>query len=135
MNAPSEDIKDMLIAESGLGLTFAQNLFISKEKTDPDQIVVIYDTFGGMPDLTMDQQIYERPSIQIKVRSRDYSQGYNLINEIYLSLHGRAHETWNGTIYELIRAINSPTHFDWDERGRARFIVNFNLQRKESADS
>jgi len=77
MNAPSEDIKDMLIAESGLGLTFAQNLFIGKEKTDPDQIVVIYDTFGGMPDLTMDQQTYERPSIQIKVRSRDYSQGYN----------------------------------------------------------
>lgn len=132
MNAPSEDIKDMLLAES-IELTLAQNLFIGREKTDPDDIVIIYDTFGGMPDLTMDQETYERPSVQIKVRSRDYSEGWTLINQIYLSLHGRAHETWNGTIYELIRAVNSPAHFDWDERGRARFIVNFNLQRRESA--
>jgi hypothetical protein len=135
MNAPSEDIKDMLLAESDLGLELGRNLFIGKEKTDPDTIVIIYDTFGGMPDLTMDGQTFERPSVQIKVRSRDYTIGYNLINEIYLLLHGRAHETWNGTIYELIRAINSPAHYDWDDRSRARFIVNFNLQRKQSADS
>lgn len=129
MNPPSVDIMDMLLAES-LELTFGQNLFIGKEKTDPDDIVVIYDIFGGMPDLTMDQETYERPSVQIKVRSRDYVAGWTLINNIYLSLHGRAHETWNGAIYELVRAVNSPTHFDWDDRGRARFIVNFNLQRR-----
>jgi len=134
MQSPSVDIKDMLIAES-IGLTLGQNLFIGKEKTDPDDIVVIYDIYGGMPDLTMDQRTYERPSVQIKVRTRDYEAGWTLINDIYLSLHGRAHETWNDAIYELIMAVMNPTHFDWDDRGRARFIVNFNLQRKQSADS
>lgn len=131
MNAPSEDIKDMLLAQSDLNLTLGKNLFIGKETIQPDDVVVIYDTYSGMPDLTMDGKVYHRPSVQIKVRSRDYQKGYNLIDEIYRLLHGRAHETWNGTTYELIRAINSPSLTDWDDRNRARFIVNFNLQRKE----
>lgn len=135
MNAPSIDIMDMLLAESSFDLSLGANLFIGKEKPHPDDITVIYDIAGGQPSLTMDRCNYERPAVQVKVRSRDYENGWNLINGIYTSLHGRAHETWNGAIYELIVATSIPYHFDWDDNGRARFIINFNLQRKESADS
>ena len=44
MNSVSEDVKDMLEAESDLDLTFATNLFIGKEEKDPDNCVTIFDT-------------------------------------------------------------------------------------------
>lgn len=130
MNVPSEDIKDMLEAESSLGLTFATNLFIGKEPPTPDDCVTIFDTFGSPPQLTLDNQKYENPSIQIRVRSVDYKTGWNLIADIVDVLHGQAQETWNTTLYSVIYATNSPALLDWDDNDRCRFIVNFNIQRR-----
>jgi hypothetical protein len=137
MNPPSVDIKDMLLSESGIDLTYATNLFIGKEPASPDNVVTIFDAYASTPQLTMEGNLllpYERHSLQIRVRNRDYQLGYNLINEIFLLLHGRAHETWNGAIYEVITS-SAPMHFDWDDNKRARFIINLNLQRKDSGGS
>jgi hypothetical protein len=132
MNAPSVDIVDILESDSSLGLMcgVGGNLFVAKEPPNPDNTVTIFDTYGYRPQLTMDNKRYEYPSVQIRVRDRDYRHGWNLINDIYLSLHGRAHETWNGSLYEVIYASNGPALLDWDDNGRARFIINLNLQRK-----
>ena len=131
MNAQSEDIKDMLVAESSLGLTFATDLFIGKEPSDPDDTVTIFDTMGFPDDLTMDAtEIYERPSCQIRVRSNDYLTGWNLAQGIKNSLHGRGQETWNGTLYTVIRSVGGPAFLDWDDHDRALFSINFNLQRR-----
>lgn len=130
MNATSVDIKDMLEVDSSLGLVFAEDLFVGKEPPNPDNTVTIFDAYGRPPQLTMDVATYEYPSIQIRVRNRDYRVGWNLINEIYLSLHGRAHETWNGTLYEVIYCSSGPALLDWDDNGRVRFIINLNLQRR-----
>lgn len=46
MNAPSVDIKDMLEAESSLGLTFTSDLFVGHEPNTPDETVTIFDTPG-----------------------------------------------------------------------------------------
>lgn len=131
MNASSEDIKDMLLDESSIDLTFATNLFIGKEPPSPDNTVTIFDTWGMTPQLTMDpgEAPYERPSVQIRVRNREYLAGWNLINNIYTLLHGRAHETRNGAVYEVITST-SPMHLDWDDNRRARFIINLNIQRR-----
>jgi hypothetical protein len=129
MNAPSIDIRDMLLAEVGLNLAFTTNLFIANEPANPDTVVTIFDTYGYPPQLTMDNALYEKPGVFIRVRSEDYNVGWQLINDIYLLLHGRAHETWNGTMYEVI-TCSSPTHYDWDDSKRARFIINLNLQRR-----
>ncbi len=131
MNPSSEDIKDMLLDESSLDLTFATNLFIGKEPPDPDNTVTIFDTLSSTPQLTMDpsEPPYERPSVQIRVRNRDYLAGWRLIDSIYSLLHGRAHETRNGAIYEVITST-SPMHLDWDDHRRARFIINLNIQRR-----
>jgi hypothetical protein len=131
MQVISEDIKDMLEAESSLGLTFAINLFIGKEPEKPDDTVTIFDTMGFPDDLTFDAtEIYERPSIQIRVRSNDYMTGMTLAQDIKASLHGRGNETWNGTLYTVIRSVGGPALMDWDGSDRARFIINFNLQRR-----
>jgi hypothetical protein len=133
MNAPSVDIEDMLEAESSLGLTFADNLFVGKEPTEPKNTVTIFDTFGGPPQLTLGGQEdgnYYYPSLQIRVRNITYVDGWNLIHDIMVSLHGRAQETWNGTLYTVIYCSSGPALLDWDDNGLVRFIINFNMQRR-----
>lgn len=130
MNAPTQDIKDILEADPGLGLIFATDLFVGKEPTEPDDCVTIFDTPGFPPQLTFNKgEDYFYPSIQIRVRNRSYQNGWTLAENIRILLHGKGHETWNGTVYELIQCINGPMLLDWDENGRARFILNFNIQR------
>lgn len=132
MNSTSEDIKDMLVDESSLGLTFATNLFIGKEPVSPDDCVTIYDTFGGGPSIGLDGQDtrYEYPAIQIRVRNTDYVAGWTLIQNIMTSLHARSHETWNDTLYTVIYCSSGPALLDWDDNGKCIFIVNFNVQRR-----
>ena len=131
MNAPSVDVKDMLEGESSLGLTFAQNLFVGFEPPEPDDAVTVFDTPGYAPDLNYDKsERYDRPSVQVRVRSKSYTIGWNLINSIKRLLHGKAHETWNGTYYSLIKCTQEPAILDWDDKGRVRFVATFDIQRR-----
>lgn len=128
MQSPSYDIKDMLVADTALGLVFGTNLFVNREAATPDNTVTLFD-YGGRNSLTMDKQTYEYPNIQIRVRNRKQSEAWRIIYGIYLSLHGRAHETWNGSVYEIIYASGGPALLDWDDNDRCRLIINFNIQR------
>ena len=135
MNAPSIDIKDMLEAwgdSSGFtfGFTFTTDLFIGKEPILPKNCVTIFDILGFAPELNLTTQGYEYPSIQIRVRNVDYYDGWNICNEIKDSLHGRSHQTWNGTLYTVIYCSSGPALLDWDDNGNCRLIVNFNIQRR-----
>jgi hypothetical protein len=133
MNPPSFDIKDILEAygdSSGLIDTVASEIFVGREPTTPNDCITIFDTPGYPPQLTMDVQQYEYPSVQIRVRNTNYVDGWNLINVIKDSLHGRAKETWNGTLYSVIYCSSGPALLDWDENGRARFFINLNIQRR-----
>jgi hypothetical protein len=130
VNAPSEDIKDILVAQSSLSLTFTENLFVGKEPDSPDDCVTIFDTGEFPPQLTLAKgENYYYPTVQIRVRNNAYINGYNLISDIRDVLHALNHETWNSTVYELIECASGPEFLDWDENNRARFVVNFNIQR------
>lgn len=132
MNACSVDIKDMLVADTSLGLTLAGNLFVGKEPTTPDNVVTVYDSYGFPPSLTLagKGEDYYYPSIQIRVRNRDYRTGYNLAHDIMVSLHGRAQQTWNGTLYTVIYCSSDVALLDWEDNGLCRFLTNFNIQRR-----
>ena len=131
MNIPSEDIKDLLEGESSLALVFTDDLFIAFEPSSPDDCVTIFDTPGGLPNMSFDvSERYDRPSIQIRVRNRNYVTGLQLTHDIKDFLHRKAHETVNGTYYSLIQCTGEPAFLDWDENRRARFIVNFDIQRR-----
>lgn len=131
MNSVSEDIKDILDGQSSLGLTFPTDLFIGRVPPEPDDCVVILDTMGLAPQLTYDKaEVYEYPSFQIRVRNTSYLDGWALVDSIKTVLHGRANETWNGTIYTLIQCAGGPAFLEWDQNNRAIFICNFNTQRR-----
>jgi len=130
MQTCSWDIKDILVANTALGLVYATNLFVNREPTKPDNTATIFDSYGGPYRLTLDKQTYEYPSVQIRVRNRKQDEALRIINSIYLSLHGLAHETWNDAVYEVIYCSGGPALLDWDDNDRCRFIINFNIQRK-----
>lgn len=131
MNASSEDIKDMLLAESALGLVFETSLFVSLQPSTPNDCVTVYDTPGFPPQLAFNQEErYYYPTVQVRVRSTDYSTGWKAANDIMVLLHGRGAETWNGTLYTVVYCAGGPSFLNWDENNRANFIINFNLQRR-----
>ena len=135
MNSPAEDIKDMLVAESSLGLDFQTdgtgNLYIGKEPGKPNDCITIFDTPGAPPQLTLRRgEEYHYPSVQIRVRNTKYEVGWALIQDIQTALHSRAQEVWNGVLYSVIYCSSGPFHLDWDDNNRARFIINFNIQRR-----
>jgi len=130
MNAASIDIKDMLLEESSFGFIFGEDLHIGKEPTSPNICVTLFDTSGFAPAMTLDSQSYYYSSIQIRIRHTDYDLGMDLSILIMDTLHGRAQETWNGTLYSTIIAMGEPVLLDWDDNGNARFVINFNMQRR-----
>lgn len=131
MNPASKDIKDMLVADSSLGLGYATDLFIAKEPKAPSECVTIYDTPSFPPDLTLNPaEKYNYSSVQIRVRNKAYFAGMALAMTIMESLHGRAQETVNGTLYTVIRATGEPAPIGFDENNRILIVINFNLQRR-----
>ena len=133
MNAPSIDIKDMLESygdSSGIQGIDANTVFIGREPDKPNECITIFDYTGRPPYLGLTNVGYEYPSVQIRVRSLSYITGWALIEAIKTALHGRANETWNGTLYTVIYCSSGPALLDHDDHNRVRFIINFNLQRR-----
>ena len=130
MNAASEDIKDMLVDDSSLGLTFATDLFIAKEPTTPDDCVTIYDTPSYPPENTLDNQRIYNSSVQIRIRDLSYVSGMALARNIMDSLHARAQETWNSSLYTVIDAMGEPAALAWDDNKRIIIVINFNMKRR-----
>lgn len=130
MNMPTEDIKDMLV-EAGIGLTFAQNLFIGQEPARPDNVVTLFDGPGAPPQLTMEYgKQMDLPSINVRVRNASYPAAMALGYSIYAYLSGRANTPKNGAFYGLIQPIDSPMLIDWDENNRCRVVFNLEIYRR-----
>lgn len=128
------DVKDMLEADSALGLKLADNLFIGRMPAKPNNVVVIFDTPAYPPQLTFNPlERYEYSSVQIQVRNTSYVTAEAIAKQIQQSLHGRYQETWNDSIYTIVQCSTPPALLDWDDSNRARFYINFDSQtvRKE----
>ena len=130
MNSTSVDIKNLLDADSGLGLTFATDLFVGREPTSPSNTVTIFDAVGLSTEEALDDEGYDKLSIQIRVRNTSYENGFALATQIKDFLHGRANVTCGNTFYMGIYCISSPILLDWDGNNRCRFIVNFLIIRR-----
>ncbi len=137
INAPSVDIKDILIADEPLGsggLVFGANLHVNVEPATPDIVITIYDTGGFSPDAGAD---YERPTVQI--RSRGDQGGvvtaYDNLKTIANHLHSNA-----SNLIMVNRIINAARYLAmWqegdiitlgqDENSRPILTANFRIHR------
>jgi len=131
MNPASEDIKDLLAAESSLALTFATNLFIAKMPIDPDLCVSVNDTGGYDPEV---DYVYDRPTVQIQVRGPkgDYIVGHELAQDIGETIHGVNNQTVNATRYIGIWREGDVIALGFDDNDRPLFSINFRIHRTDT---
>ena len=131
MNMPSDDIKDLL-EQSGLGLTFTDNLFVGREPSSPNNTTTVFDTSGAGPFRTYNKdERFHQAAIQIRVRNASYLQAMTLSQDILFYLDGTANQEVNETYYGIIAALDHPFLLDWDENDRARVVTNYEIQRRE----
>jgi len=132
VNPPSEDIKDLIDADSDLGLTFGTDLFVSEMPETPDACVCVYDTGGFPPD---PNHTYDHPSVQVRVRGAKgkYRDAYVRANDIKKLLHQTTNETADGSRYLGIFAGSDVLFVGYDDNHRPLLTVNFNCERTEAA--
>jgi hypothetical protein len=133
MNPASEDIREILEAESILGLIFGTNLFVGHEPARPLDTVTVLDIPGYAPELALDGNagLY-RPCVQIRVRNKTYLDAYSQSFSIFEFLHGLNHiTTTDGTVYESIVCVDDPYELDGGD-SRFRFIFNVNIMRRST---
>jgi hypothetical protein len=128
MNPPSEDMKDVLEAETALALTFGDDLHIGQMPESPDACVCIYDTGGYPAEL---DYMYERPTFQVRVRGAKggYRAAQVLAQAIRDTLHGVHNLTLNAARYILIAIESDVGSIGADELHRPNFTVNFRIHR------
>jgi hypothetical protein len=128
LNPPSEDVKDMLAANSILQLTFADDLFIGLMPDQPDACVAVYD---GPGEKAEPSYRYERPHVQVMVRGDQgkYRVAHIRAQTIRDALNGVQEETWGGARYIGVWALGDVISLGLDELRRPRCSINFRLHR------
>lgn len=131
MNPASEDIKDILTADSSTTVaTFATDLFISELPASPDLCISLYDQGSWKPpEVNFDQ---EYPILQVLVRGTvsGYTTAYELAEDIYDVLHTMKNTTKNSTFYISITAATSIMYIGRDEKNRPLFSTNYHIIRR-----
>ncbi len=124
-NASTEDLKDLLEESGGIGLVFGTDLFIASMPEEPDDCVCLYDTGG----IAQGQHGFERPSVQVRLRSAEYRIGYDLIRDIKYYLHLNNGGVINGTRYISIEVKSEILFLGQDDKNRYLFTLNFQIHR------
>lgn len=128
MNSSAEDMSSIL-ASAIASLTENTNLFISREPSEPDAVVSVFDTGGGEPSSGTENN--EFPTIQVRVRGAkmDYETAYALIDSIKTVLHNLASQTINSTKYIGVWASSDIIPLGYDASDRPILTINFRIHR------
>jgi len=133
MNAPSTDIKDVLVSEGAW--VFATDLFISAQPATPMNSSTIFDTTSTPPDGTLDgNDVFLNESIMIWVRNSSYQDAYSETQSIISILHNKAGFTVNGTKYLHCTLASGPNTLTGGvgEGDYSEFSINFNMIRERN---
>jgi len=134
MRSAARDIATILDGVSSLGLTKGTDLFHARMNDDPDNRVTVFDNPGG-PPLIAQRKVdsgYHYSSVSVQVRNIKYNDGYAVAQAIVEYLHAQSGDVVAGTLYTLIRALNSPQLLHYDKNDRPIFVVNFEVQRRNN---
>lgn len=135
MNSVSYDISILL--DQSTDLVNLENLFRSREPTNPPNVVTLYDIPGAgifqsyernEPGTNFSRYIYS--SLQVRVRDISEPAGMARAWEIFNILDHRGNEEINGVRYGLISATDTPTILNWDDNNRVIIITNYEIQRE-----
>lgn len=106
--------------------TLGTDLFMTVIPSTPDDVVVITQYAGRMPELYTNM---DYPGLQVRVRAKEPDDAIAKIEEIETLLHGLANTTLGSTRVILSRAVQSHFPLGEDENGRHWEVQNYIIQR------
>jgi len=122
MNPPCIDISDILNAVSSLGATsYANNM-----PDQPDTCISVIDGPGSTPEA---KYVYDKPTIQVKVRAKSYGSAYSIISSVKNEIHGKHNVIQGGARYIQILAQGGIMSLGYDKKERAIVVLNFAIHR------
>jgi hypothetical protein len=129
------ELTSLAIVTAGLGTDPASAglwpVYTSRQPdSDPVEVITTYDTGGRDPLLT--EEGLRRPTVQVRVRSAQYTDGWQKANAIYETL-----STIYGEAYGTDRVVGFAVKGDvlyvgHDSKDRCLFTINFDLTRDMS---
>lgn len=135
MNALLTDISTLITADSDW--IKGTDFFLGREPTSPANTLTLFDVPGSGRLLykkrehgDLGSDVYEYVAFQARLRNADYEKGMLDASKIVDILHGVGNEVVGGTLYTVIRALDSPSLLEWDDNNRAKIVVNFAVQRR-----
>lgn len=100
-------------------------IFLGDMPETPDDLVALFEYAGDPPDDTHDGRHYENPGLQVRVRGTSYAATREKIADIENLLHTLANQSFGGTQYVFIRAVQSPFSMGRDQRKRIELVQSF----------
>jgi hypothetical protein len=107
-------------------LTWSIN--VSQEPAQPNQTITVYDQGGGPKDT--DELDLQNASIQIRVRSKNYLEGYDKLEDIATSLTDASPLETETLYFVGVEMVSNISHIGRDDNDRHLFVANFELLRQ-----
>ena len=105
--------------------TVGTSIFLGDMPETPDSLVALFEYAGDPPDDTHDGKHYENPGLQVRVRGTSYAAARAKIAAVEDLLHTLANQSFSGTNYVFIRAVQSPFSLGRDQKKRIELVQNF----------
>jgi minor capsid protein len=145
MNSPAVELAQFLDSEGivdDFGGDGPFSVHVSREPDQPDDVVTLYDTGGGDP-ASLDGIELRRPTIQVRVRARDYEAAYEQQAAIFEKLaqphavdDGEPLERTIGSArYLSVNLIADILSLGRDENDRHRLVANYQIERQPAEGS
>lgn len=133
-NAPSRDVKDLLVAASigTFGASTGWGIFIGREPPEPDSTVTIYDTPGDAPN---PKWLLDEPRFQVRIRAKTYELAWAKAEAVKRALLGLPSQTVNGTVYVGIWLVSDTGFLMQDELNRTIFVQTYRIIREPNSVS
>lgn len=133
MGTPAQDI-GLHLAGIGLGSIQASDgwsINLATEPAKPDDTITLYD-YGGRDALLYGRDL-RQPSVQVRVRSREYLAGYAKHTEIVDALHDIIDRDIDGHRYVGIWQIGDIQSIGRDDNNRYVMTANYQITRESIA--
>lgn len=125
MSSPAYDIATIIASCSNMP-SIGTGLYVSSEPTAPDNTITVFDTGGFEPS---PEGVYQRPTVQIRVRNTNYGAGYAILEEIRDTLHATGSFSQSGFLYTGIWAMQEITSLGYDANNRILLVLNLRIHR------
>ena len=111
--------------------TLRTDLFKAYLPSEPDDVVVAYDTGGFEPDVYLPTGL---PTFQIYVRSVDYTTGKAKVDEIVELVNRKANLqlVTGGVYFYYLTLMSEPVHIGRDKTERDEFSINVRSKIRRS---